>query len=274
MIKQVSILAECLFLALFWSVYSFSYQLELKLGLGGTSYPDFIRTMHLPMQLRYVAPTWSLISTAWFRNPDCWVWLLLFFLISFLFFYWLWSFKKYVETQSFKVSFTCQFHCSQVDPIVASFSGGAVGVISALMVVEINNVKQQEHKRCKYCLGTGMFLASSRSLPVWVSCLLWPLIAWISLHNDLENSWASTSLVYHYTPWIAQRSDKNNLILPPQKGIFPFSSMLANYFSKYPSPYISRLVNFLPQDVKLNTICAIWLINDDDNSYFWSFNPG
>ncbi|KAG4979163.1 hypothetical protein JHK85_033121 [Glycine max] len=42
-----------------------------------------------------------------------------------------------------------------VDPIVASFSGGAVGVISALMVVEINNVKQQEQKRCKYCLGTG-----------------------------------------------------------------------------------------------------------------------
>jgi hypothetical protein len=40
---------------------------------------------------------------------------------------------------------------------VASFSGGAVGVISALMVVEINNVKQQEHKRCKYCLGTGKF---------------------------------------------------------------------------------------------------------------------
>lgn len=46
-------------------------------------------------------------------------------------------------------------NCSQVDPIVASFSGGAVGVISSLMVVEINNVKQQEHKRCKYCLGTG-----------------------------------------------------------------------------------------------------------------------
>lgn len=50
-------------------------------------------------------------------------------------------------------------NCSQVDPIVASFSGGAVGVISALMVVEVNNVKQQEHKRCKYCLGTGMVLA-------------------------------------------------------------------------------------------------------------------
>lgn len=51
--------------------------------------------------------------------------------------------------------------CSQVDPIVASFSGGAVGVISALMVVEINNVKQQEKKRCKYCLGTGMHFRSS-----------------------------------------------------------------------------------------------------------------
>lgn len=75
--------------------------LELKLGLGGTSYADFIHSMHLPMQL------------------------------------------------------------SQVDPIVASFSGGAVGVISALMVVEINNVKQQEHKRCTYCLGTG-YLSCAR----------------------------------------------------------------------------------------------------------------
>ncbi|KAL8159879.1 hypothetical protein V2J09_001416 [Rumex salicifolius] len=75
--------------------------LELKLGIGGTSYADFIQNMHLPMQL------------------------------------------------------------SDVDPIVASFSGGAVGVISALMVVEINNVKQQELKRCKYCLGTG-YLACAR----------------------------------------------------------------------------------------------------------------
>jgi len=46
---------------------------------------------------------------------------------------------------------------------VASFSGGAVGVISALMVVEINNVKQQEHKRCKYCLGTGKFSSKTFS---------------------------------------------------------------------------------------------------------------
>lgn len=75
--------------------------LELKLGIGGTSYADFIQNVHLPMQL------------------------------------------------------------SQVDPIVASFSGGAVGVISALMVVEVNNVKQQEQKRCKYCVGTG-YLACAR----------------------------------------------------------------------------------------------------------------
>jgi hypothetical protein len=76
-------------------------QLELKLGMGGTSYADFIRSMHLPLQL------------------------------------------------------------SEVDPIVASFSGGAVGVISSLMVVEINNVKQQERKRCRYCHGTG-YLACAR----------------------------------------------------------------------------------------------------------------
>ncbi|PON82879.1 Heat shock protein DnaJ, cysteine-rich domain containing protein [Trema orientale] len=75
--------------------------LELKLGLGGTSYEDFIRSMHLPLQL------------------------------------------------------------SQVDPIVASFSGGAVGVISALMLIEANNVEQQEKKRCKYCHGTG-YLACAR----------------------------------------------------------------------------------------------------------------
>lgn len=75
--------------------------LELKLGLGGTSYKDFIRNMHLPPQL------------------------------------------------------------SEVDPIVASFSGGAVGVISSLMVVEINNAKLQEQKRCRYCQGTG-YLACAR----------------------------------------------------------------------------------------------------------------
>ncbi|XP_020694833.1 protein ORANGE-LIKE, chloroplastic [Dendrobium catenatum] len=75
--------------------------LELKLGLGGTSYEDFIQSMHLPLQL------------------------------------------------------------SQVDPIISSFSGGAVGVISALMLIEVNNVEQQQKKRCKYCHGAG-YLACAR----------------------------------------------------------------------------------------------------------------
>nr|ACU19848.1 unknown [Glycine max] len=88
--------------------------LELKLGLGGTSYADFIESVHLPMQL------------------------------------------------------------SQVDPIVASFSGGAVGVISALMVVEINNVKQQGQKRCKYCLGTG-YLACARCSSTGALVLIEPV---------------------------------------------------------------------------------------------------
>ncbi|XWS66642.1 hypothetical protein CRYUN_Cryun05aG0217900 [Craigia yunnanensis] len=69
--------------------------LEIKLGLGGTSYEYLIRNMHLPLQL------------------------------------------------------------SQIDPIMASFSGGIVGVISALMLIEANNVEQQEKKRCKYCHGNG-----------------------------------------------------------------------------------------------------------------------
>ncbi|XP_020690854.2 protein ORANGE-LIKE, chloroplastic-like [Dendrobium catenatum] len=94
---------ECFFKLIFIggnSIFSFS-QLELKLGLGGTSYEDFIQSMHLPLQL------------------------------------------------------------SQVDPIISSFSGGAVGVISALMLIEVNNVEQQQKKRCKYCHGAG-YLACAR----------------------------------------------------------------------------------------------------------------
>ncbi|KAL4018850.1 hypothetical protein IC575_022476 [Cucumis melo] len=99
--------------------------LELKLGLGGTSYEDFIRSVHLPMQL------------------------------------------------------------SQVDPIVASFSGGAVGVISALMVVEVNNVKQQEHKRCKYCLGTG-YLACARCSNTGALVLIEPVSTLNGEHQPLS----------------------------------------------------------------------------------------
>eukprot|EP00798_Chlamydomonas_sp_ICE-L_P000852 gene852-17780_t len=52
--------------------------LEVKLGLGGTSYADFIGSVHMPSQF------------------------------------------------------------ADVDPIVASFCGGAIGVLSALLVVEMN----------------------------------------------------------------------------------------------------------------------------------------
>ena len=68
---------------------------EVKMGLGGTTYLDFIESVHLPRQL------------------------------------------------------------ALVDPIVASFTGGAVGAISAFFVIEMNNFKEQERKVCMYCKGTG-----------------------------------------------------------------------------------------------------------------------
>ena len=40
---------------------------------------------------------------------------------------------------------------AHVDPIVASFCGGAVGVLSTLMVVEANNSSEQASNRCIYC---------------------------------------------------------------------------------------------------------------------------
>jgi hypothetical protein len=55
--------------------------------------------------------------------------------------------------------------CSEVDPIVASFSRGAVGVITSLMVVKLNNVKQQEHKRYKYYHGTSTSSSFLLALP-------------------------------------------------------------------------------------------------------------
>ncbi|RZC90862.1 hypothetical protein C5167_028694 [Papaver somniferum] len=96
--------------------------------IGGTSYEDFIRSLHLPLQLRYLKG--SLLC-------------------------------KYRSQFSFEWADNVYLFDSQVDPIVASFSGGAVGVISALMLIEVNNVEQQEKKRCKYCVGTG-YLACAR----------------------------------------------------------------------------------------------------------------
>jgi len=54
---------------------------------------------------------------------------------------------------------------SEVDPIVASFSRGAVGVIMSRMVLELNNVKQQEHKRYKYYHGTSTSSSFLLALP-------------------------------------------------------------------------------------------------------------
>lgn len=69
--------------------------LEVRLGVGGTSYADFIASAHLPAQL------------------------------------------------------------ADVDPIVASFCGGAVGVLTALLIVEANNAAVNAANRCVYCAGTG-----------------------------------------------------------------------------------------------------------------------
>ncbi|KAL0426561.1 UNVERIFIED_CONTAM: protein ORANGE-LIKE, chloroplastic [Sesamum latifolium] len=55
----------------------------------------------------------------------------------------------------------CQLFHTQHASAYAVKVGGAVGVISALMLLEINNVEQQEKKRCKYCHGTG-YLACAR----------------------------------------------------------------------------------------------------------------
>lgn len=69
--------------------------LEVKLGLGGQSYREFIQSIGLPEQL------------------------------------------------------------AEVDPIVASFCGGAVGVLSALLIVEANNIRSHAMERCFYCQGSG-----------------------------------------------------------------------------------------------------------------------
>ncbi|KAG1679768.1 hypothetical protein FOA52_012679 [Chlamydomonas sp. UWO 241] len=74
---------------------------ELKLGLGGTSYVQFVESVHLPSQL------------------------------------------------------------AQVDPIVASFCGGAVGVLSSALLIEYNNILSQLKSRCHYCKGTGYLMCGN-----------------------------------------------------------------------------------------------------------------
>lgn len=59
---------------------------------------------------------------------------------------------------------------AHVDPIVASFCGGAVGVLSAFMVVEANNAKAQEKRRCQYCevRRSSLCIAHSRREGGWM----------------------------------------------------------------------------------------------------------
>jgi hypothetical protein len=54
---------------------------------------------------------------------------------------------------------------NEVEPIVASSFGRIVGVIMSFIVVELNYVKQQEHKHCKYCHGTCTFSSLLLALP-------------------------------------------------------------------------------------------------------------
>ncbi len=54
---------------------------------------------------------------------------------------------------------------NEVDPIVASSFGRVRGVIMSFIVVKLNNVKQHEHKHCKYCHGTCTFSSLLLALP-------------------------------------------------------------------------------------------------------------
>ena len=62
-----------------------------------------------------------------------------------------------------------------VDPIVASFCGGAVGVLSTLMVVEANNASQQARRRCFYC----QVRRRSRSARMFLLNAAWSSTRWL-----------------------------------------------------------------------------------------------
>ena len=41
-----------------------------------------------------------------------------------------------------------------------------MGVISALMLIEANNVQQHEKKKCKYCHGKGVLFSPIHETPI------------------------------------------------------------------------------------------------------------
>ena len=95
--------ATVLFFLLFGGL--FAPIAEVKLGVGGTSYADFIEFVHFPKQL------------------------------------------------------------AEVDPIVASFTGGAVGVVSAFFAIEIRSAQEQRKKVCMYCKGSGYLTCAECATP-------------------------------------------------------------------------------------------------------------
>lgn len=54
-----------------------------------------------------------------------------------------------------------------------------MGVISTLMLIEVNNVKRQEKKRCKYCLGTGNFILYIMILDLFFKAVLKPVCVYL-----------------------------------------------------------------------------------------------
>ena len=52
-----------------------------------------------------------------------------------------------------------------VDPIVASFCGGAVGVLTTLLLVEVNNSDMQARNRCIYCGVSSHSVAQAGGRP-------------------------------------------------------------------------------------------------------------
>lgn len=84
---------------------------------------------------------------------------------------------------------------AQVDPIVASFCGGAVGVLSTIMVLEANNATVQSKRRCFYCEVRGRARAVRNpmygSRTWWCrDCggVVWP-DAWLGLPGWFESCW-------------------------------------------------------------------------------------
>ena len=109
---------------------------------AGTTYEQFISSMHLPSQLaqvriQYIAKA-RLQALSFRPGRACTVALQ----------------NLFVAKARPCCCSSCQMHdvcCAQVDPIVASFCGGAVGVLSTLLVVEVNNKDRQAAQRCVYC---------------------------------------------------------------------------------------------------------------------------